>query len=87
MTRLLLNGVILLIFANRKSDVDPYIVVIRCADRKSEKAALEFLDENTKRMVVKSKSVQKGAIEVNAEIRLRNDDTDFINALSDCAIS
>ena len=78
-----LIGVILLIFANRKSDVDPYIVVIRCVDRKSEKAALEFLDENTKRMVVKSKSVQKGAIEVNAEIRLRNDDTDFINDLAE----
>ena len=78
-----LIGVILLIFANRKSDVDPYIVVIRCADRKSEKAALEFLDENTKRMVVKSKSVQKGAIEVNTEIRLRNDDTDFINDLAE----
>ena len=78
-----LIGVILLIFANRKSDVDPYIVVIRCADRKSEKAALEFLDENTKRLVVQSKSVQKGAIEVNAEIRLRNDDTDFINDLAE----
>ncbi len=78
-----LIGVILLIFANRKSDVDPYIVVIRCADRKSEKAALEFLEDNTKRMVVKSKSVQKGAIEVNAEIRLRNDDTDFINDLAE----
>ena len=34
-------------------------------------------------MVVKSKSVQKGAIEVNAEIRLRNDDTDFINDLAE----
>ena len=78
-----LIGVILLIFANRKSDVDPYIVVIRCADRKSEKAAVEFLEENTRRMVVKSKSVQKGAIEVNAEIRLRNDDTDFINDLAE----
>ena len=78
-----LIGVILLIFANRKSDVDAYNVVIRCADRKREKAALEFLDEKTKRMVVKSKSVQKGAIEVNAEIRLRNDDTDFINDLAE----
>ena len=78
-----LIGVILLIFANRKSDVDPYIVVIRCADRKSEKAAVDFLEENTRRMVVKSKSVQKGAIEVNAEIRLRNDDTDFINDLAE----
>ena len=78
-----LIGVILLIFANRKSDVDPYIVVIRCADRKSEKKALDFLDENTKRMVVKSKTVQKGCIEINAEIRLPNDDTEFVNDLAE----
>ena len=78
-----LIGVILLIFANRKADVDPYIVVIRCSDRKSEKKALEFLEENTKRMVVKSKTVQKGAIEINAEIRLPNDDTEFVNDLAE----
>ncbi len=78
-----LIGVILLIFANRKADVDPYIVVIRCSDRKSEEKALKFLDENTKRMVVKSKSVQKGCIEINAEVRLENDDTDFVNDLAD----
>ena len=78
-----LIGVILLIFANRKADVDPYIVVIRCSDRKSEEKALKFLNENTKRMVVKSKSVQKGCIEINAEVRLENDDTDFVNDLAD----
>ena len=78
-----LIGVILLIFANRKADVDPYIVVVRCADRAGEEAAMNFLEDNTKRMVVKSKTVQKGLIEVNAEIRLRNDDTDFINDLAE----
>ena len=78
-----LIGVILLIFANRKSDVDPYIVVIRCEDRKSEKKALEFLEENTRRMVVKSKTAQKGRLEVNAEVRLHDDDTDFINDLAE----
>ena len=78
-----LIGVILLIFANRKSDVDPYIVVIRCEDRKSEKKALEFLEENTRRMVVKSKTAQKGCLEVNAEVRLHDDDTDFINDLAE----
>ena len=78
-----LIGVILLIFANRKSDVDPYIVVIRCEDRKSEKKALEFLEENTRRMVVKSKTAQKGCVEVNAEVRLHDDDTDFINDLAE----
>ena len=33
-------GLILLIFANRKADVNPYIVVFRCADKASEKAAV-----------------------------------------------
>ena len=32
-------------------------------------------------MVVKSKSAQKGMVELNLEIRLKNDNTDFVNAL------
>ncbi|MBR6114826.1 MAG: DUF4956 domain-containing protein [Oscillospiraceae bacterium] len=76
-------GLILLIFANRKADVNPYIVVFRCADKASEKAAVEYLEDNTRRMIVKSKSVQKGDIEVNAEVRLVDDDTDFVNGLAD----
>ena len=34
-------------------------------------------------MVVKSKTVQKGCIEINAEIRLPNDDTEFVNDLAE----
>ena len=33
--------------------------------------------------VVKSKTVRQGAVELNLEIRLKDDNTDFINALSD----
>ena len=33
--------------------------------------------------MVKSKTAQKGMIELNMEIRMRNDNTDFINELSD----
>ncbi len=33
--------------------------------------------------MVKSKSAQKGAIELNMEIRLKDDNTDFINTLSE----
>ena len=76
-------GVILLLFANRKSHANPYIVVVRCDGKQSEKAASDFLRENTKRCVVKSKSVQKGEIELNLEVRLKDDDTDFVNTLSE----
>lgn len=34
-------------------------------------------------MVVKSKTVQKGEIELNVEVRMRDDSTDFINLLSE----
>ncbi|MGN0618440.1 MAG: DUF4956 domain-containing protein [Ruminiclostridium sp.] len=76
-------GVILLVFVNRKSHVNPYIAVIRCENHDSEKKALEFLKENCLRCVIKSKSAQKGEIELNTEIRLKDDNTDFVNRLSD----
>ena len=76
-------GVILLVFVNRKSHSDPYIVVLQCDGRESEIRAKEYLEKNTLRCCVKSKSAQKGRIELNLEIRLRDDDTDFINVLSE----
>ena len=78
-------GVVLLIFANRKAHVNPYILVIRCADHASETAAKTYLEQQTERCAVKSKSVQKGQVELNLEIRLKEDNTDFINTLTDMA--
>lgn len=76
-------GVVLLVFVNKKSHTNPYIVVIRCVDHEAEVKATDFLKANAERCVVKSKSAQKGEIELNMEIRLKNDNTDFINTLSD----
>ena len=76
-------GVVLLVFVNRKSHLNPYIVVIQCDGHESERAAKEFLEKQVKRMVVKSKTAQKGAIELNLEIRMKEDNTDFINILSE----
>ena len=76
-------GIILLVFVNRKSHKNPYIVVIRCDGHDSETKAKSFLDSKTERCVVKSKTVQKGAVELNMEIRLKNDNTDFVNELAD----
>lgn len=76
-------GVVLLVFVNKKSHTNPYIVVLQCEDHESEVRAKDYLDQRTKRCVVKSKSAQKGLIELNLEIRLRDDNTDFINELAD----
>jgi uncharacterized membrane protein YhiD involved in acid resistance len=76
-------GILLLVFANRKSYVNPYIVVVSCADHDSEIKVKEFLEKQVKRVVVKSKTASKGLVELNLEIRLKNDNTDFINTLAD----
>lgn len=76
-------GVILLVFVNRKSHCNPYIVIIQCDGHASENAAKAYLDKMTQRCIVKSKSAQKGNLELTMEIRLQNDDTDFINTLSE----
>lgn len=76
-------GLVLLIFANRKSHVNPYIVVIRCENADSERKATEFLRKQVQRCVVKSKTVQKGSVELNVEIRMKDEQTDFINILSE----
>ena len=76
-------GLILLVFVNHKSRTSPYMVVLNCADHEGELRAREYLDQNVTRAAVKSKSAVKGAVEVNIEVRLRQDDTDFINTLSE----
>ncbi len=76
-----IGGVILLL-ANRKSHLHPYIVVIRCDGQDSEQRAKELLSRNAQKCVVKSKTAQKGWVELNMEIRLKDDNTDFINEIS-----
>ncbi len=76
-------GVFLLVFVNQKAYRNPYIVVLTCEDHNSELAAKTFLEQHTERCVLKSKTAQKGMIELNLEIRLKDDNTDFINALAE----
>jgi len=76
-------GIILLIFVNKKQHMRPYILVLSCNDSQSEKDAASFLNSKLKKIVVKSKSVRSGLVEVNYEVSLKDEDTDFVNELSD----
>ncbi|MCI9514150.1 MAG: DUF4956 domain-containing protein [Oscillospiraceae bacterium] len=78
-------GLILLVFVNQKSRYNPYIVVLQCDDHEAEQRAKKYLEGQTHRCVVKSKSAQEGAVELNMEIRLVDDQTDFINTLAEMA--
>lgn len=76
-------GIVLLVFVNRKPHTQPYIAVIKCADEQAEKEAAAFLASAVEKSVVKSKTVTQDGIEVDYEIRLKNDHTDFVNKMSE----
>jgi hypothetical protein len=75
-------GLILVVFVNRKAHTDPYIVVVSCRDSESEKRVQEIIKANTQKYVIKSKTARAGALELNYEIRLKGENTNFINTLS-----
>ena len=75
-------GAVLLAFVNRKSYLDPYIVVLRCDGSDSEQRARTFLEGQVQRCVVKSKTAQRDDVELNMEIRMKSKDTGFVNTLA-----
>lgn len=76
-------GLIMIVFCNRKTIEKPFIAVITCRDGEAEKRVGQYLTSQVKKAVVKSKSAQKGNIELSYEVSLKSDDTAFITALSD----
>ncbi len=78
-----LIGAILWVLVNKKSYINPYIIVLKAENHEAELKAKEFIAKNTLKSQVKSKTAVKGLIELNMDIRLKEDNTDFINALAD----
>lgn len=76
-------GMMLILLVNRKPYYNPYIVVLSCENSKAEQEAKEFLSRQVQKYVVKSKMATKDMIELNLEIRMKNESTEFINALSE----
>ena len=75
-------GLILLFFVNNKTHTHPYMLVVRCDGHTAEKKVREYLYTQVMRSVVKSKSASKDGVEMNIEVRLKDDNTDFINFIS-----
>ncbi len=76
-------GVVLWVFINRKTSDHPYIMIVSCSDKEAEKKALEQIGEAVKKQVLKSKTVSKAGIELTLEVRLKGDDSDFVNTVSE----
>jgi len=75
-------GLVLLVFVNRKSVTMPYVMVLRCTDSVVEKMAVSYLRSKVKKCVLKGKSVRGSETELNFEVRLKNEDTDFVSELA-----
>ena len=74
-------GAVLYAFAKKKTVDSPYILVLHCENGETEERARAFVQSQVKRLNLKSKSVDEGRIELNYEVRLREDSSAFVNEL------
>lgn len=76
-------AVILLIFSEKNSFDKPYILVIHCDSEESEREVFRYVKENVKKVSLKSKSVMPGSMELNYEIRIKDEVTGFVNRIGE----
>lgn len=76
-------GVILMIFSQYRGFEQPYILVLHCESPEAERLAHSFVKQYVHKLSLKSKSIAPGCIELNYEIRLKGENTEFINHLAD----
>ena len=74
-------GVVLFVFSKKKTVDSPYILVVHCENRDMEEQTRIFVKSQVKRLNLKSKSVNHGCVELNYEVRLKDDNSAFVNEL------
>lgn len=73
-------GIIMIVFSNRKSVDNPYILMV-VGNTEIEEAIHQIIVENVTKVNLKSKSITKNILELNYEVRLKNNSSDFLNKL------
>ncbi len=76
-------GLVLLVFSGRKNTERPYILVVHCDTQEKEKEAESYIRTQVKALSLKSKTVSSGCIELNYEVRFKDGESAFVNALSE----
>ena len=74
-------GVVLFAFSRKKTADFPYILVVHCKNSEIEEQARIFVKSQVRRLNLKSKSVDNGCVELNYEVRLKEDSSAFVNEL------
>jgi uncharacterized membrane protein YhiD involved in acid resistance len=76
-------GIVMILFVNKKTANNPYILVINCLDDDSENNALNLLSKSVEKYNVKSKTVSPvNGVEITVEVGLKKNTTKFVNAIS-----
>ncbi|EGT3606511.1 DUF4956 domain-containing protein [Clostridium perfringens] len=76
-------GIVMVLFANKKTTDNPYILVVNCKNDISENSVLNILSKNVNKYCVKSKTISpSNGIEMTIEVKLKNITTSFINEVS-----
>lgn len=74
-------GIILLIFVNRKSCDTPYIIVLNLENDAAENECMSLIKGQTKKSLIKSKTVSRSGIELTVEVRLMDMTAKLLNEL------
>jgi hypothetical protein len=77
-----LIGIVLIGFIRQSDQDSPYILILDLIDESTEIESLGFLKKKLNKMKVKSKTITNGEIELIYEIRLKSQDTAFVNELA-----
>lgn len=75
-------GLVMVLFINKTTFDNPYLVVVSCHDTKAENEVTNTLAGAVKKYAVKSKAVTNSeGIELTLEVRLKDMQTSFVNDL------
>ena len=77
-------GIIIVVFSTRKIGDIPYILVVNCENEETENTANELIKQEAKKSVLKSKAVNKLGVELTYEVRIKEENTGFVNRVSAC---
>jgi uncharacterized membrane protein YhiD involved in acid resistance len=76
-------GIVMVVFVNRKTYDNPYILVVSCKDEAAEEKVLAALSNSVKKHVIKSKTISVSGIETTYEIRLKEMSSSFVNRIAE----
>ena len=75
-------GIVIFIFIKKTSFETPYLLVVNCVGDDSEKHVLSLTHSHTKRYNLKQKNVSKDNIELTLEVRVKDNESSFVNKIS-----